>query len=90
MSEKIVFACHAGFCLDLALFRMIGLMILVAQIIILMTRMIAQICKNTIENRENTPKGAAAKRPRGAAKGRACVFSISHRVFAYLGYHPGH
>ena len=48
--------------------------------------------QNTTENRENTPKGAAAKRPPpwGAAEGRACVFFISPRVFAYLGYHPSH
>ena len=48
-------------------FRML---ILIAKEIILMTRMIAQICKNTKENKENTPKGAAAKRPPPWGRGR--------------------
>ena len=47
---------------------MIGVIILVAGEIIPMTRMIAQICKNTGENRENTHEGAA--------EGRACGFFI--------------
>ena len=39
--------------------RMIGLIILVAQIIILMTRMIAQICKHIRESTENMLRSAA-------------------------------
>ena len=38
---------------------MLGLITLVAQISILMTRMIAQICKNTRESQENTIQGTA-------------------------------
>ena len=49
---------------------MMGLIILVAQIIILMTRVIAQICKINLEGR--------GRRPR-------FVFLTSPRVFAYLG-----
>ena len=37
---------------------MIGLIILIAWIIILMTRMIARMCKNTRESKENNHRGA--------------------------------
>ena len=55
-----------AFGLTLGSFRLI---ILVAQIMILVTRMIAQIYKNTKETTENTHRRAAA--PSGAAAGGA-------------------
>ena len=73
---------RAGIRLMARMIGMIGVIILIAREIILMIRMIAQICKNTRENKENTPKGAA--------EGRACVFFTSPCVFVYLGYHPSH
>ena len=42
--------------------RMIGLIILVAQIIILMTRMMTQICKNSRRSLENKARPLAAPR----------------------------
>ena len=55
--------------------RMIGLIILVAQIIILMTRMIAQICKNIWESIKNTLRGAAASRS---------VLAVRSLMFLYI------
>ena len=40
---------HTGFRMRARMIRMIGVIILIAKEIILMTRMIAQICKNTME-----------------------------------------
>ena len=53
----------ASFVHESRMIRMIGLIILVAQIIILMTRMIAQICKNTRESTVRAPEGRG-RRPR--------------------------
>ena len=61
---------------------MIGLIILIAWIIILMTRMIAQMCKNTMESKEN--KGAAFGR---APQGRGAplwLFSLLSLVFLHI------
>ena len=41
---------YTGLCLALGLFRVIGLIIQVAQIIILMIRIIAEICKSATES----------------------------------------
>ena len=65
---------------------MIGVIILIAREIILMTRMIAQICKNIRESIENTLRGAGV--PEG--RGLRLVFLTISCVFAYLGYHPSH
>ena len=60
---------------------MIGLIIPVAQIMILMTRMTAQIYNNTRE---------VKKTRRGLRPRPGCVFCTSPGVFACLGYHPSH
>ena len=60
--------------------RMMGLIIQVAQIIILMTSMIAQICKNTRESIENKLRGAAA--PQG--KYRKHTLGRGRALFSFL------
>ena len=55
---------------------MIGVIILIAREIILMTRMIAQISKNTRGNKENTSKGAWAK--------AVPLFYLFSRVFLHI------
>ena len=62
---------------------MMGLITLVAQIIILMTRMLAQVRKNTRGSIENTLWGAAV-RQRGTAGGRT-LFSQPPVVFLHIG-----
>ena len=68
--------------------RMIGLIILAAQIIILMTRMIALIRKNI--GKGNKIRHGLRPRPSGAGNIPDCVFCTFPNVFAYLGYHPSH
>ena len=73
---------NTSLCLRLGWYRMIGLIILIAWIIILMTRMIAKMSNNAMEYKENNY--------RGAAEGRAFVFLISPGVFAYFANNPSH
>ena len=61
---------------------MIGLIILIAWIIILMTRMIAQMCKNTRESKENNHRGA--ERPCGARPEAAPLLSLLSIVFLHI------
>ena len=61
---------YTGLRLRARMIGMIGVAILAANEIIPMTRMIAQIYKDAMENKENTPKGVVAKRPPPWGRGR--------------------
>ena len=66
----------ADLCLGLGWFRMIGLIMLVAKIIILMTRMIiAETCRNAARDSDNSLWGTAAFRG-GAVEPAPCFLEL--------------